>query len=107
MSGRFSAPPGRAISRAPQKPAMTAIQCAPEIDSLSSQCDRITTTSGVTNRKAVLSASGIMEKPIIEKPVVPTSISARAIWAMGREVAISCRRIEGARKISIIRQWKV
>jgi hypothetical protein len=77
------------------------------IDSLSSQCDRMTTTSGVTNRKAVLSASGIMEKPAMEKPVVPTSINARVIWARGRVVAISCRRIEGARKISIIRQWKV
>ena len=58
-------------------------------------------------RKAVLSASGISEKPTIEKPVVPTSSSARVIWAMGREVATSCRRIEGARKITIIRQWKV
>jgi hypothetical protein len=61
----------------------------------------------VTKRKAVLSASGIREKPAMEKPVVPTSINARTTWATGLPVAINCRRIEGARKISIIRQWKV
>ena len=78
-----------------------AIQRALLTDSLSSQLASSTTIIGVTNRKAVLSASGMIDIPAIAKPVVPTSISALAVSASGRCVAISLARIDGARKITI------
>ncbi len=65
------------------------------------------TKSGVTNSRAVVSASGMMRKAAMAKPVTATSSAPRTACRTGRRVVTNFQRIDGARKMTIIRKWKV